>query len=265
MIRPRPCHCWSGRPSWSRPRRRTATSSARTCRRARPGRPARRRGRAGGVGGGRDHRRGHSRARRLLASVYSPAPGEAAGVPGAVPAGAGLGGRIDRVEILLRIVKETASVVLGDPSGGLDRMRQLLAAAAVLADAAVRSMCLQGLALAEGQGGPSRRGHRIRGRGGPGGRIRVPRRGLHGQQSRDVRLGPGRAGPPRRGPRNGGEAANGGRGQGRITDHGADRALAGPGALRRRALGRGCGRPGLRPNRTTPAWIGGPSRSLSAP
>ena len=51
------------------------------------------------------------------------------------------------------MVEEAASILLGDPSGGLERIRQLLAAATDLADAAVRSMCLQGLALAEGRAG----------------------------------------------------------------------------------------------------------------
>ena len=58
-----------------------------------------------------------------------------------------------RVEILLGMVEEAASILLGDPSGGLERMRQLLAAATDLADAAVQSICLQGLALAEGRAG----------------------------------------------------------------------------------------------------------------
>ena len=59
----------------------------------------------------------------------------------------------ERVEILLRMVEETASIALGSRSGALDRMHHLLAAAARLGDAAVRSMCLQGLALAEANEG----------------------------------------------------------------------------------------------------------------
>lgn len=58
-----------------------------------------------------------------------------------------------RVEVLLRMVKEAASIALGDRSGVLDRMRQLLAVATELGDAAVRSMCLQGLALAQANAG----------------------------------------------------------------------------------------------------------------
>ena len=58
-----------------------------------------------------------------------------------------------RVEILLRMVAEVASVALGDRPGALDRMRQLLAAATELGDAAVRSICLQGLSLAEANAG----------------------------------------------------------------------------------------------------------------
>jgi DNA-binding CsgD family transcriptional regulator len=59
----------------------------------------------------------------------------------------------DRVEILLRMVEEAASIAFGDRSGVLDRMRQLLAVATELGDAAVRSMCLQGLALAQANEG----------------------------------------------------------------------------------------------------------------
>ena len=58
-----------------------------------------------------------------------------------------------RVEILLRMVAEIASVALGDRPGALDRMRQLLAAATELGDTAVRSVCLQGLSLAEANAG----------------------------------------------------------------------------------------------------------------
>jgi len=59
----------------------------------------------------------------------------------------------DRVEVLLRMVEEAASIALGDRSGVLDRMRQLLSVATGLGDAAVRSMCLQGLALAQANEG----------------------------------------------------------------------------------------------------------------
>ena len=59
----------------------------------------------------------------------------------------------DRVEILLRMVEEAASIALGDRPGALERMHQLLVAATGLGDAAVRSMCLQGLALAEANAG----------------------------------------------------------------------------------------------------------------
>ena len=58
-----------------------------------------------------------------------------------------------RTEIVLRMVEEAASIALGDRSGALDRMRQLLAAATELGDAAVQSMCLQGLGLAEANAG----------------------------------------------------------------------------------------------------------------
>jgi tetratricopeptide (TPR) repeat protein len=59
----------------------------------------------------------------------------------------------DRVNILLRTVQEIAAVALGERSGAVDRMRELLAAATALGDAALRSSCLQGLALAEANEG----------------------------------------------------------------------------------------------------------------
>ena len=59
----------------------------------------------------------------------------------------------DRVEIQLRMVAEIASVALGDHPDALDRMRELLAAAIEVGDAAVRSACLQGLSLAEANAG----------------------------------------------------------------------------------------------------------------
>lgn len=58
-----------------------------------------------------------------------------------------------RVEITLGMVEEVVSIILGDHPGAPDRMRQLLTAATGLGDAAVRSMCRQGLALAEGRAG----------------------------------------------------------------------------------------------------------------
>lgn len=51
------------------------------------------------------------------------------------------------------MVEAVASIALGDRAGTLDRMRQLLAAATELGDAAVRSTCLQGSALAEANEG----------------------------------------------------------------------------------------------------------------
>lgn len=59
----------------------------------------------------------------------------------------------DPAEVPLRMVGEIASIALGDRDGALDRMRHLLAAATDLGDAAARSACRQGLALAEANEG----------------------------------------------------------------------------------------------------------------
>lgn len=51
--------------------------------------------------------------------------------------------------LLLRVVGEAASIALGDRPGALERLRVLVGEATAVGDAAVRSSCLGGLALAE--------------------------------------------------------------------------------------------------------------------